>query len=99
MISIVVLAFSGIALIVFSEGELKILHLCRTNLQENINTNDDTIQIFLIGGEAIDMSAIKVILLFADGQRKEFSKSDFKDPDCTETDDDVFMLGDCIVIK
>ncbi len=100
MISIVIIAFSTIALTVFSELAIEnSQRMPHTDLQENINIGDDTIQIFHIGGEAIDLSAIKVILLFADGQKEEFSKSDFKDPDGTELDDDVLTLGDCIVIN
>lgn len=98
MMSIVVIAFSTIALTVFSDGALNPEHTPHTDLQENINTNTNRVYITHSGGEAIDLSAIKIILI-ADGQRYEFNKSDFKDPDDTDPDDAVFMLGDCIVIN
>lgn len=101
MISIVVLAFSGISLIVFSEGGIENSPpMPRTNLQENLNTNDDTIQIFHIGGEAIDLSAIKVILS-ANGQQTEFNSTEFviKNPDGSNSTDNILMLGDYIVIN
>lgn len=98
MMGIVVIAFSTIALTVFSDGALNPEHTPHTDLQENINTNTNRVYITHSGGEAIDLSAIKIILI-ADGQRYEFNKSDFKDPDDTDPDDAVFMLGDCIVIN
>jgi FlaG/FlaF family flagellin (archaellin) len=98
MMGIVVIAFSTIALTVFSDGALNQEHTPHTDLQENINTNTNRVYITHSGGEAIDLSAIKIILI-ADGKRYEFNKSDFKDPDDTEPDDAVFMLGDCIVIN
>ena len=62
MISIVVLAFSGIALTVFSDGgAVNPQHTPHTDLRENINTNTNTVQIIHSGGEAIDLSAIKII--------------------------------------
>ena len=101
MIAIVVLAFSGIALTVVSEGGiLNPPHIPLTDLQENINLGDDTIQIFHIGGEAIDLSAINIILS-ANGKRTEFNSSEFKvkNLDGSNSTDDVLMIGDCIVIN
>ena len=101
MIAIVVLAFSGIALTVVSEGGiLNPPHIPLTDLQENINLGDDTIQIFHIGGEAIDLSAINIILS-ANGKRTEFNSSEFKvkNLDGSNSTDDALMLGDCIVIN
>jgi FlaG/FlaF family flagellin (archaellin) len=100
MIAIVVLAFSGIALTVVSEGGiLDPPHIPHTNLQENINPGDDTIQILHIGGEAIDLSAINIILS-ANGKQTEFNSSEFKvkNPDGSNSTDDALMIGDCIVI-
>ena len=100
MIGIVIIAFSAIALTVFSDrGAEKPSHVPHVDLQESINTSNNTIQIFHIGGDAIDLDEIKVIL-FVNGTRNEFSESDFKDPDGTRPpDDNVFTVGDCIVIK
>ncbi len=100
MIAVVVLAFSGIALTVFSDGGVvKPPHTPHIDLQESINTSDDTIQIIHSGGEAIDLSAIKIILIFPTGQ-KEFSKlEDFDEDKSIGLNDNVFTLGDCIVIN
>ena len=108
MIAVVVLAFSSIALTVFSdEGAMRPLHVPRTDLQENIGAERDTVQIFHSGGEAIDLKDIKIILS-VDGKQEEFKMSD---PDIyghtvTVFDpkgkglslNDVFTLGDCIEI-
>lgn len=117
MISIVIIGFSGIALIVYSDGGVeKPEHIPHTDLCEIMDTLDSTVEISHSGGDAIDLSAIKIILIFPDGERHEISKSklviifpdggrheisksNFKDPDGTEPDDDVFMLGDSIVIN
>lgn len=52
MISIVVLAFSSVALTIFSEGDsMDPPHTPpHTNLRENINTSEDTVEIFHNGG-------------------------------------------------
>lgn len=106
MVAIVVLAFSSIALTVFSDtGAVNPPHVPRTDLQESIEGN--TVQIFHSGGEAIDLKDIKIILS-VDGEQEEFEMSD---PDIyghtvTVFDpkgkglslNDVFTLGDCIEI-
>jgi FlaG/FlaF family flagellin (archaellin) len=102
MISIVVLAFSGIAVTVFSDGgAVKPEHIPHTDLQETINTRNNTIEILHSGGEAIDLSAIKIVL-YVDEQPTEFSMSEdgvkVYSPDNIEFKDGAFMLGDRIVI-
>jgi hypothetical protein len=98
MISIVIIGFSGISLIVYSDGGIeKPIHIPHADLCEVMNANNGTLETFHSGGDTIDLSAIKIILKFPDGQRHEFSKSDFKDPDGNKPDD-VFTLGDSIVI-
>jgi len=63
MISIVVLAFSSVALTIFSEGDsMDPPHTPHTNLRENINTSEDTVEIFHNGGEEIDLKDIMIIL-------------------------------------
>jgi FlaG/FlaF family flagellin (archaellin) len=105
MVAVVVLAFSSIAITVFSVGgAVNPPHVPRTDLQESVNFKDNTVQVFHSGGEAIDLKDIRIILS-ADGQHKEFDISDTKnvtvfDPAGNETySDGVFMLGDCIVIN
>jgi len=103
MISIVVLAFSSIAVTVFSDGgTMDPTHTPHTNLRENINTSGDTVEIFHNGGEAIDLKDIKIIL-DVDGQQAEFNMSDSTvkvfDPEGHQLPSDgVFALGDYIVI-
>jgi len=102
MIAIVVLAFSAISLAVFSEGgEMNPPNTPHTNLQENIDRSEDTVQIFHSGGEEIDLKYIK-IMLDVDGQQVEFDMSDpgfeVHDPNGINSSDDVFALRDCIVI-
>ena len=101
MISIVFIAFSTISLTVFSEVSIENAQsIPHTDLQETINTGDNTIQIYHIGGEAIDLSAINIILN-ADGQQAEFNSSEFevKNPDGSKSTYNALMLGDCIVIN
>lgn len=100
MIAIVVLAFSAVAVTVFSEGgSMDPPHTPHTNLQENIDTKNDTVQIFHSGGETIDLEDI-IIILNVDGEQVEFNMSEFQvlDPEGNLSSDDVFTLGDCIVI-
>ncbi len=105
MIAIVVLAFSGIALTVFSDGgAVNPPHTPYTALREKINTDTDTVSIFHSGGEAIDLDEIKVVLS-VDGTQTEFNV--FSDTCVTVRHPDgnivpkegIFMLGDCIEIK
>ena len=98
MIGIIVLSFSTIALTVFSDGgAVDPPHTPRTDLLEEIDTGNNKLYITHCGGEAIDLDEIKIIVV-ADGQQYEFSKSDFEDPEGNEPDD-IFTLGDCIVIN
>ncbi|WP_292390608.1 type IV pilin N-terminal domain-containing protein [Methanosarcina sp. UBA5] len=103
MISIVVIAFATIGTAVFSDGgAVKPEHIPHTDLQENVDTYNDTVRIVHSGGETIDLSAIKIIL-FVDEQPTEFSMSEedgveIYDPDGNESKDGAFTLGDCIVI-
>lgn len=100
MISIVVLAFSSIAVTVFSDGgTMDPTHTPHTNLRENIDTSRDRVQIFHNGGEAIDLEDIRIILSVNETQA-EFNMSDFEvhDPNGNTSSDSVFELGDYIEI-
>lgn len=101
MIGIVVIAFSTIAVTVFSDGgAVKPEHIPHTDLQENFNRSAKTIQIVHSGGEAIDESDIKIMVSVAGENKGEFDSDDFnvKNPDGTYSNDGVFTLGDCIEI-
>jgi FlaG/FlaF family flagellin (archaellin) len=106
MIAIVVLAFSSIAAIIFSDIIVNPPHTPHTDLSEKINTIDDTVTILHSGGEAIDLKAIKIILS-VNGIRNEFNMPDpsNSDPgveirqlDGSLSNDSALMLGDYIVI-
>jgi Protein of unknown function (DUF1628). len=99
MISIVVIAFATIGVAVFSDGgAVKPGHIPNTDLREKIHAN--TLYITHNGGEAIDKSAIKIILT-AGNKRSEYNGVDLtiKNPDGTESSDKLFTLGDYIEIK
>ena len=103
MISIVVLAFSSIAVTVFSDGgTMDPTHTPHTNLQENLDKPKNTVKIFHSGGEAIDLKYIKIILE-VDGEQVEFNMSDpavtVLNPEGNNSNDTVFNLEDCIVIN
>ena len=103
MISIVVLAFSSIAVTVFSDGgTMDPTHTPHTNLRENLDKPKNTVKIFHNGGEAIDLKYIKIILE-VDGEQVEFNMSDpavtVLNPEGNNSNDTVFNLEDCIVIN
>ena len=106
MIAIVVLAFSAISAIIFSDVIVNPPHTPHTDLSEKINTVDDTLTILHSGGETIDLKAIK-ILVSVNGIQNEFivpdpSNSDpiveIRHLDGSLSLDSVLMLGDYIVI-
>ncbi len=102
MISIVVIAFSTIAVTVFSDGgAVKPEHIPHIDLQENFKKNTNIVQIVHNGGEAIDLSAIK-ITFNVNGQKSAkppfVSPFTVKNPDGSPSSDGVFTLGDCIEI-
>ncbi len=105
MIAIVVLVFSSISLAVFSDGgAMNPPHTPRTDLQESIDTGTGTVQISHSGGEAIDLKYIKITLNDVEGRQAEFNMSDpaveVFDPQGNKlSSDNVFTLGDCIVIN
>jgi FlaG/FlaF family flagellin (archaellin) len=103
MIAIVVLAFSSIAITIFSDkGVMNPPHTPRVDLQEKLNTTADTVQIFHCGGETIDLEAVKIVLS-VNGTRYDFNTSDYNNIKVLHSNgnvsaDDVLMLGDHIVI-
>jgi archaeal type IV pilus assembly protein PilA len=106
MIAIVVLAFSSIAVFIFSDIVVNPPHTPHTDFSEKINISDDTVTILHSGGEAIDLKAIKIILS-VNGIQNEFNMPDpsNSDPrveirhlDGSLSNDSALMLGDYIVI-
>ncbi len=106
MIAIVVLAFSSISAIIFSDVIINPPHTPHTDLSEKINTVDDTLTILHSGGEAIDLKAIKIIMS-VNGIQNEFvipdpsnsdPKVEIRHLDGSLSNDNALMLGDYIVI-
>lgn len=103
MIAIVVLAFSSIAITVFSDVVVNSPHTPHTDLSEKINLNTDTVQIIHSGGEAIDLKAIKIVLSINDHPIPPFNMSDPEvmvlNSSGLASTNDVLMLGDYIEIN
>jgi FlaG/FlaF family flagellin (archaellin) len=98
MVAVVVLAFSSIAVFVFSdEGAVNPPHTPKTDLQESVDTGTDLVKIFHKGGEAIDLQDAK-IMLNINGQQEEFDLSSDPGVSCNATNN-VLMVGDDIVIN
>ena len=110
MIAIVVLAFSSIAVVIFSDVVVNPPHTPHTDLSEKIDTSADTVQIIHSGGEAIDLEAIKIVLI-VDDIPDEFNVSDYNASDSNNYNrvkvrhsngspsyDNVLMLGDYITV-
>lgn len=98
MVAVVVLAFSSIAVFVFSdEGAVNPPHTPKADLQESVDTGTDLVKIFHKGGEAIDLQDAK-IMLNINGQQEEFDLSSDPGVSCNATNN-VLMVGDDIVIN
>jgi archaeal type IV pilus assembly protein PilA len=100
MIAVVVLAFSSIAIVTFSNVIVNPPHTPHVNLQEIIDSTKNKLYILHVGGEAIDLKNVNVVLSTTDMCRQEEfnlssneSEFNFKDPN------NVFMLGDSITIS
>ena len=97
MLAVVVLAFSSIAVAVFSDGgAVNPPHTPKADLQESIDTGANIVKIFHMGGEAIDLEDAKVVLNI-NGQQEEFDLSSDPGVSCNATNN-VLMVGDNIVI-
>jgi hypothetical protein len=98
-----VLAFSSIAVTVFSDGgAMNPPHTPHTNLQEKLDRSKNIVRIFHSGGETIDLEDIKIIL-DVDGKQVEFNMSDngveaYSPKGNNLSSDGVFTLRDYIVI-
>ena len=106
MIAIVVLAFSSVAVVIFSDLVVNPPHTPHTDLSEKIDTNADTVQIIHSGGEAIDLEAIKIVL-GVNGIQYEINIPDPRNSDFSFeirhlngniSNDGVLMLGDYVEI-
>jgi FlaG/FlaF family flagellin (archaellin) len=101
MIAIVVLAFSSVAVVIFSDLVVNPPHTPHTDLQESIDPTSNKLYIFHVGGEAIDLGDVNVVLNTIDTHRHEEFNLSFNNK--TEFDysatNNVLMLGDYIVIS
>jgi FlaG/FlaF family flagellin (archaellin) len=98
MVAVVVLAFSSIAVAVFSDGgAVNPPHTPKADLQESIDTGANIVKIFHVGGEAIDLEDVKIVLNI-NGQPEEFDVS--SDPGVSyNATNNVLMVGDDIEIN
>ena len=97
MLAIVVLAFSSIAMLVFSEGgAVNPPHTPKVDLQETIDTDTNTVKIFHVGGEAIDLEDVKIVLNI-NGEQEAFNVSS-DGVSCSSTTN-VLMIGNYIEIN
>ena len=101
MIAIVVLAFSSIAILVFSDVVVvNPPHTPHTDLQESIDLVNNTLYIFNMGGEAIDLKDVKIVLNTNEkNNNEEFDLSSNRSEFNYSATNDVLMLGDYIVIN
>jgi archaeal type IV pilus assembly protein PilA len=102
MIAIVVLAFSSIAVVIFSDVVVNPPHTPHTDLQASMQPGDSnsnyTLCVLHIGGEAIDLKNAKIAYLNASRQTDYFTN--LEDVSFTlegyESENGNLMLGDFI---
>jgi FlaG/FlaF family flagellin (archaellin) len=99
MIAIVVLAFSSIAAVIFSDIVVNPPHTPHTDLQESIDPAHNELYIFHVGGEAIDLKDVNVVLSTADTRQEKFNLLSNKSEFNCSTTNNVLMLGDHILIN
>ena len=99
MIAIVVLAFSSIAVTIFSDkGVTSPSHAPRVDLQEKIYKDKNTVHIFHRGGEAVDLKDINIVLNTGEKQ-EDFNISSNRSEFNYSATNDVLMLGDYIILN
>lgn len=100
MIAIVVLAFSSIAAVIFSDIVVNPPHTPHIDLQESIDPISNKLYIFHVGGEAIDLKDINIVFVNTTDthMRAEFNLSSKGGFNYSATND-VLMLGDYIIIN
>lgn len=100
MIAIVVLAFSSIAVIIFSDAFVNPPHTPHIDLQESIDPISNNLYIFHVGGEAIDLKDVNIVLVNSTDThiRAEFNLSSKSGFNYSATND-VLMLGDSVIIN
>ena len=99
MIAIVVLAFSSIAITVFSDkGVMSPPHAPRVDLKERIDRGENTVYILHQGGEAVDLKDINIVLNTGEKQ-EEFNISSNRSEFNYSVSNDILMLGDYIILN
>jgi FlaG/FlaF family flagellin (archaellin) len=101
MIAIVVLAFSSIAVVIFSDVVANPPHTPHTDLQESIDPTSNKLYIFHVGGEAIDLKDVNIILVNSKNtdEQEEFNLSLTGSGFYCNATNNVLMLGDYIRIS
>lgn len=96
MIAIVVLAFSSIAVVVFSDIVVNPPHTPHPDLLESIDSTNNKLYIFHVGGEAIDLKDVNVVLSTKDTREGfNLSSNNFS----SSAINNVLKLGDYIKIN
>jgi hypothetical protein len=99
MIAIVVLAFSSIAVVIFSEVVANPPHTPHTDLQESIDPANNRLYIFHMGGESIDLKDVNIILVNSidtnESEEYNVSSNNFS----SSATNNILMLGDHIRIN
>lgn len=91
MIAVVVIAFSSVAVTVFSDVATKSPHIPHADF-ESTRLGDNTVHISHVGGEDINVTDINIII--------NFSQFNMSDPKVTiKNSNSVFALGDYIEIN
>ena len=104
MIAIVVLAFSSVAVVIFSDLVVNPPHTPHTDLGADLQKNQDngnyTLYISHMGGEAIDLKYVKITLFNSSGELAEFPDLTGKgwDSERNVLNNSVLTLGDYIEI-
>lgn len=101
MIAIVVLAFSSIAVVIFSDVVVNPPHTPHTDLQENIDLTNNKLYIFHVGGEAINLNDVNVVLVNTKNtdEHEEFNLSLTGSKFYCSAANNVLTLGDYIRIS
>jgi FlaG/FlaF family flagellin (archaellin) len=102
MIAIVVLAFSSVAVVIFSDVVVDPPHTPHTDLQANLQKNNGNYTLYIshMGGEGIDLKYVKITLFNSSGELAEFPDLKGKgwDSERNVLNNNVLTLGDYIEI-
>lgn len=101
MIAVVVIAFSSVAVTVFSDVATKSAHIPHADF-ESTRLDDNTVRIFHVGGEGINVADMKIVIN-TKGNSFQFNISDpgvgIRDSNGNVSISPVFTLGEYVEIN